>query len=67
MSTSPVPASAHASGGALAELAARWRAEVVNLRGWGACGQADAVERCAAQLEAVLAETEGDTAAGSGR
>ena len=37
-------------------LAATWRAEAANLRGWGAHGPANAVERCAAQLEAVLAD-----------
>jgi len=40
-------------------LAATWRHEAANsLRGWGASCQADAVERCAAQLEAVLADEE---------
>ena len=67
MSTRPVPASAPGQDGALATLAMRWLDEAVNLRGWGACGQAEAVARCAAQLEGALAETEGDTAAGSGR
>lgn len=41
---------------ALAALVATWRTEAANLRGWGAHGQAEAVERCAAQLEAVLAD-----------
>ena len=39
-------------------LAATWRTEAANLRGWGVNGPADAVERCAAQLEAVLADEE---------
>jgi hypothetical protein len=62
MTTRHVAASAPGQDGELAELAARWHAEAVNLRGWGACGQAEAVARCAAQLEAVLAETDGDAA-----
>lgn len=33
------------------ELAARWRANVETLRGFGAAAQAEAVERCARELE----------------
>ena len=47
---------------ALATLAMRWIDEATNLRGWGAPGQAEAVARCAAQLEAVLTEADGDAA-----
>jgi len=38
------------------QLVARWRAEASNLRGWGAHGHANAVERCAAQLHALLTD-----------
>jgi hypothetical protein len=66
MSTRPVPASAPGQDGALATLAMRWLDEATNLRGWDAHLQADAVARCAAQLEAVLANTDGAPAVGSG-
>jgi len=56
MSTRPVTAPAPGLDGALTALAARWQGEASNLRGWGAHAQADAVARCAAQLEAVLAD-----------
>jgi hypothetical protein len=56
MSTRPVIASAPGLDGALTALVARWQGEATNLRDWGAHRQADAVARCAAQLEAVLAD-----------
>ena len=65
MSTRPVTASAPGLDGALAALAARWLDEATNLRGWGAHRQADAVARCAAQLEAVRTDADGDAAGGS--
>ena len=65
MSTRPVTASAPGLDGALTALAARWLDEAANLRGWGAHRQADAVARCAAQLEAVRTDADGDAAGGS--
>lgn len=56
MSTRPVNASAPSLDSALVALVARWLDLATNLRGWGAHRQADAVARCAAQLEAVLAD-----------
>ena len=56
MSSRPATASAPELDGALTALVARWQGEASNLRGWGAHAQADAVARCAAQLEAVLAD-----------
>ena len=41
-----------------AALVTHWRQEAMNLRAWGAQGQADALDRCAAQLDAVLADDE---------
>jgi len=49
----------------LGTLLANWRTEAANLRGWGARGQAEAVERCAAQLDAVLADDGAATKGGS--
>jgi hypothetical protein len=46
-----------------ATLVTHWRTEAMNLRAWGAQGQADALDRCAAQLDAVL--TERDTGGGA--
>ena len=37
-------------------LVTHWRQEAMNLRAWGAQGQADALDRCAAQLDAVLTD-----------
>jgi len=59
MSTRPATASAPGLDGALVALVARWQGEATNLRGWGAHAQADAVARCAAQLEAVCADEDG--------
>ena len=46
----------------LTALVTHWRTEAMNLRAWGAQGQADALDRCAAQLDAVL--TDRDTSGG---
>ena len=47
----------------LTALVTHWRTEAMNLRAWGAQGQADALDRCAAQLDAVL--TDRDTSGGA--
>ena len=65
MSTHPITASAPDLDGALVALVAHWQGEARNLRGWGAHAQADALARCAAQLEAVRTDADGDAAGGS--
>lgn len=58
MTTRGAPGPAHASVEAslgVLDLAATWRAHAATLRAFGAAPQAEAVERCAAQLEAALA------------
>ena len=41
-----------------AALVTHWKNEAVSLRGWGAHDLADAVDRCAAQLDALLVDRE---------
>jgi hypothetical protein len=40
------------------DLSAEWRKEAARLRGWGAVAQAEAIERCAGELEAKVREQE---------
>ena len=41
-------------------LSAEWRAHAETLRAYGAAGQADAVDRCADELERALAADDGE-------